>query len=211
MAYNLVEERLLIGYVDRTWYVPRSLICQHEFSRAEPHRDIRVISLLCTSLNALYLLIILTRITSNVPYANHACLQCIMTPNNSIYRVFIEEYDHMTIIHEDVNCMKLTHRKSFFPVNLKASLLYIYLHFKMLTTFLNVHTTNNHLSSRVVLDLYPLKKISLGSPVKQVQVGHRYWKVCWFSNTSQSICHCNDLDILVNFPSNVVLGWYSLK
>ena len=74
MVYNLVEEKLLIGYVDRTWYVPRSLICQHEFSRAEPHRDIRVISLVCTSLNALYLLIILTKITSNAPYVNNGLI-----------------------------------------------------------------------------------------------------------------------------------------
>ena len=56
------------------------------------------------------------------------------------YMVVIEDFDHMAIMDEKVNYTKLTCLLSVFSLNLRAPLLHIYIYFKLLIAFLNVHT-----------------------------------------------------------------------
>ena len=55
-------------------------------------------------------------------------------------KVDIKDYYHMTTMDETVNQMKLTHLFSKRNLQTLGTLLYIYIYFKFLIAFLNVHT-----------------------------------------------------------------------
>ena len=76
-------------------------------------------------------------------------------------KVVIDDYYHMTIMNENMNWMKLTHLSKFsFKPYLKTllyilhfkilnNLLYIYTCFKVLISFLNVHTKEKQYPSLI--------------------------------------------------------------
>ena len=53
--------------------------------------------------------------------------------------VAIEDYDHMTIMDENMKWMKLTHLLSVFPLNLRGPSCTCTFHFKTLIALLGVH------------------------------------------------------------------------
>ena len=54
---------------------------------------------------------------------------------------------------ENVNCTKQTHLLSVFSLNLRAPLLHIYIYFKLLIAFLNVHTRGKQYPS-IIYTMY---------------------------------------------------------